>query len=269
VPTAIDAEQLRRLLRDGPLEVEGQLVEASNLVLRVWTEFDDERICAVYKPVRGERPLWDFPEGSLAGREYAAYLVADAGDWNCVPVTVLRPDGPLGAGSVQRWVGPLEPVLDNGLLRIDPVAAVPDDYLPVLGVSDEDDQPLVVSHGAQSELRDVALLDVVLNNADRKGSALIVDDGHLYAVDHGLTLHVEEKLRTVLWGFAGQELSDAELARLDAVGRALDGALGKELRCVIQEDEVVALAERVEDLRASGRFPSPPDHRHPLPWPLW
>jgi len=269
VPTAIDAERLQRLLGDGPLEVEGRLVEASNLVLRVWIEAAGERICAVYKPIRGERPLWDFPEGSLAGREFAAYLVATAGGWDCVPVTALRDDGPFGAGSVQQWVGPLEPDADNGLLRIDPIAAVPGDYLPVLGVRDDEDRPLVVSHAAQDQLREVALLDVVLNNADRKGSALIVDGGHLYAIDHGLTLHVEEKLRTVLWGFAGDGLTDAECARLTDLAAAVDGELGEQLRRVLQADEVAALEARIADLLRTGRMPVPPDDRHPLPWPLW
>lgn len=269
MPTAINAERLRRLLGDGPLEVEGQLVDASNLVLRVWIDADEQRIAAVYKPIRGERPLWDFPEGSLAGREFAAYLVAAAGGWDCVPVTALRVDGPFGAGSVQQWVGPLEPVVDNGLLRIDPVTAVPDGYLPVLGVRDDDDRPLVVSHAGQEQLREVALLDVVLNNADRKGSALILDEGHLYAVDHGLTLHAEEKLRTVLWGFAGQELTECESHRLTGLLDDLGGGLGEQLRGVIQDEELDALADRIEVLLDTGRMPEPPNDRHPLPWPLW
>lgn len=269
MPTAIDAERLQRLLSDGPLEVEGRLLDASNLVLRVWIDAEDQRISAVYKPIRGERPLWDFPEGTLASREFAAYLVARAGQWDCVPVTALRPDGPLGAGSVQEWVGPLEPVADNGLLRIDPIAAVPVDYLPVLGVRDDTDRPLVVSHAAHEDLREVALLDVVLNNADRKGSALILDEGRLYAVDHGLTLHADEKLRTVLWGFAGQELKESEIQRLTVLRKDLRGALGEQLRDVIQGDEVAALGERIECLLETGRMPDPPDDRHPLPWPLW
>lgn len=269
MPTAIDAERLQRLLLDGPLEVEGRLVEASNFVLRVWIDDAGERIPAVYKPVRGEQPLWDFPEGTLAGREYAAYLISTAGGWDCVPVTALRPDGPMGAGSVQQWVGPLNPVAENDLLRIDPVAAVPTDYLPVLGVHDEHDQPLVVSHAAHDALRAVALLDVVLNNADRKGSALIVEDDHLYAIDHGLTLHVEEKLRTVLWGFAGQELSPAEIDRVEALRKQLSGPLGETLCDVIHEEELEALQYRVDLLLETRRLPAPPDDRHPLPWPLW
>lgn len=269
MPTAIDAEQLQRLLTDGPLEVEGRLVDASNFVLRVWVEANGERIAAVYKPIRGERPLWDFPEGTLAGREYAAYLIARAGAWDCVPVTALRPDGPFGSGSVQQWVGPLEPVADNGLLRIDPLAAVPADYLPVLGMRDDEDGPLVVSHAAQDQLRDIALLDVVLNNADRKGSALIPDEGRLYAVDHGLTLHTDEKLRTVLWGFAGERLTDRECDRLTQLLHHLDGELGEQLRGVIQRDELAALGDRIEQLLDIRRMPAPPDDRHPLPWPLW
>jgi uncharacterized repeat protein (TIGR03843 family) len=269
VPTAIDAERLQRLLIDGPLEVEGRLVEASNFVLRVWVEDAGERIAAVYKPIRGEQPLWDFPEGTLASREYAAYLISSAGGWDCVPVTALRPDGPMGAGSVQQWVGPLDPVAENDLLRIDPIAAVPSGYLPVLGVHDEDDQPLVVSHAAHDALRGVALLDVVLNNADRKGSALILEDDHLYAIDHGLTLHAEEKLRTVLWGFAGQELSPAELDRVKAVRDGLAGALGESLHGVIQQEELVALRDRLDLLLETRQLPAPPDDRHPLPWPLW
>ncbi|WP_265446545.1 SCO1664 family protein [Flexivirga meconopsidis] len=269
MPTDTSAERARQLLESGELEIEGQLTDASNVALRVWVSSDEDRIPAVYKPIRGERPLWDFPDGTLAGREVASYLIAEAGGWDCIPVTALRQDGPLGPGSVQQWVGPLDERDDPDLLRIDAPMAVPDGYLPVLGVRDEADSPLVVSHAASDALRAVALLDVVLNNADRKGSALIVDAGRLYAVDHGLTLHVEDKLRTVLWGFAGDTFEAADLDRLKRLADALNGAFGERLCAVIQPDEVAALRARVESLIRTGRFPEPPEHRHPLPWPLW
>lgn len=268
MPTDTSAEDVLQLLQDGELEVEGRLTDASNTVLRVWAELSGSRIPAVYKPVRGERPLWDFPDGTLAARERAAYLVSVAGGWSCIPPTVLR-DGPFGEGSVQQWVGALDEREDPDLLRVDPPRGVPSGYLPVVGLSDEDDAPLVVSHASDEQLRDIALLDIVLNNADRKGSALIPEADRLYAVDHGLTLHEEDKLRTVLWGFAGSRLRTDEVQRVSELQDAVAGTLGQQLRELVTRAELEALEARIAILLRQARFPEPPDHRHPLPWPLW
>ena len=269
VPTDTSAESTRQLLQTGELEVEGQLSEASNLALRVWVSDKagtDRRIPAVYKPIRGERPLWDFPDGSLAGRELSSYLISQELGWPSIPTTVMRQDGPFGPGSLQQWVGPLQPGADDDLLRVDALTEVPDGYLPVLGLRDDEDDPVVVSHSSAGQLRRIALLDVVLNNADRKGSALIVQGDHVFAIDQGLTLHVEDKLRTVLWGFAGEPLSSDERS---ALGRLLDCDLDGLLQGLIRPAEIDALRSRVTALLRAGRLPAPPDHRHPLPWPLW
>ncbi len=256
------------VLQAGDLEVEGRLVEASNVVLRVWACRGESRIPAVYKPTRGERPLWDFPEGTLAHREVAAYLVSSAMGLGCVPVTVLR-DGPFGEGSVQQWVGPLEPVTSGDLVRIDPPNAVPDGYVPVLAAEDTDGDPLVVSHSSDAQLRGIALLDALLGNADRKGSALIRDEDHIWAIDNGLSFHVDDKLRTVLWGFAGESLTVSERDAVTRVEEALDGSLRSSLAALLDPDEIEALAARAHALATTRTFPQVPDDRHPLPWPLW
>lgn len=170
MPTATNADDLAALLERGELEIEGRLTNASNAVYRVLVDTGSPAapLHAVYKPVRGERPLWDFPHSTLAQREYAAYLISRLGGWDRIPVTVLR-DGPLGPGSMQLWVGSLEVTGDHDLLRIDPPHLMPEGYLPVVHAQDEYYADVVVSHANDPALRHIALLDAVLNNADRKG----------------------------------------------------------------------------------------------------
>lgn len=260
---------LLRELADGELEIEGRLLDASNLALRVWV--GESRTSAIYKPVRGERELWDFPDGTLAARERGSYLVSRAGGWDHIPETVLR-DGPLGPGSVQRWVGPLESTVADlpvGLVRLDAVDQVPEDYLPVVGVELGDGTPMAVSHADEDRLASLAVLDAVLNNADRKASHLIEDGDRLWAIDHGVTLNTATKLRTVLWGWAGDPLREADVERLHRLEAALYDGLTDELADLITAAEIDALGARVERLLASGVFPEPDGVRHPLPWPLW
>lgn len=258
------------MLESGTLEVEGQLVAASNLALRVWMTAGSDRIAAVYKPIRGERPLHDFPADTLAGREWAAFRVSDAGGWDVIPPTVLR-NGPFGRGSVQQWVGPLDPDPDEvgDVLHVGPIEDMPAGHCPIAELEDELGRDVVVSHSSADVVRSVAALDVLLNNADRKASALINDGPRLWAIDHGLCFHNQNKLRTVLWGFAGDELSDADLVRLDTLLNALESGLIEELEQVLDDSEIYALVTRVERLRRSGRMPQVPVGRYPLPWPLW
>lgn len=253
-------------LAAGDVGVEGRLVNASNLVLRVLV--GESRVPACYKPVRGERELWDFPDGTLAGREVTSYLVAAAGGWSHVPETVLRADGPFGPGSVQRWVGPVA-LPDTDLVRLDPPERLPDGYLPVLAAETEDGQTLVVAHADDPRLASLAVLDVVLNNADRKGSHLIEEDGVLYGIDQGLTCHVEPKLRTVLWGWAGDPLPADDVLRLERLAAAMDDDLAVTLAEHLTHAEVEALRLRVDALLAAGVFPDPPELRPAVPWPLW
>lgn len=270
VPTDTSADDSSlRLLADSELEIEGRLLDASNVALRVWVTDGETRMSAVYKPIRGERPLWDFSDGSLAGREWASWLISDLTGWRFVPPTVLR-DGPLGIGTVQQWVGPLDGRHDPELVRIDASTDVPEGNIAVLSAQDEHERPLVVSHADTPRLRSLATFDAVLNNADRKASALLADGEAFWAIDHGLCLHHEEKLRTVFWGFAGDPIEDADLAVLQSLSSQLqDTEVTDQLATVLDDAELDALRGRVHALLATGVMPEVPFDRHPLPWPLW
>lgn len=245
----------------------GALADASNLALLVRLG-DDDGPLAVYKPVSGERPLWDFPDGSLAAREVAARFVCAAGGWDVVPETVLR-QGPQGLGSVQRWVGDPEEAPEH---PVDVVRAghVPEGWVPVLRGEDERGRPVVVVHEDTPAARSVAAFDAVINNADRKGSHLVRVEGGLRGFDHGVSLHEEQKLRTVLWGFAGQPLADAELARVDRVLSAVsDGTsdLRRDLDLLLTPAEVGALGARCRVLLEAAAYPTPSGQWPAIPWP--
>lgn len=269
-----DCAQWQRALLEEPLEVEGVLRDASNLTLKVRLgEEDGPAGAAVYKPVRGERPLHDFPTGTLAGREVAAYLVSAAGGWDLVPPTVLR-DGPLGTGSLQWWIDqPPEAAAapGGGYLEVVTPEDLQPGWRPVLQAESPDGDPLLVVHADDAALASLAVLDAVLNNADRKGSHLLrAPEDRLWGVDHGVSLHVEDKLRTVLWGWAGEPLPETELAALRRLQDMLDlPAWRADLLELIAEEEVRAIGERVTELLTAGTFPVPPVERYPLPWPLW
>lgn len=226
------------LLTAGSLEVAGRLVDASNATLYCTVALDGLEATCVYKPVRGERPLWDFPDGTLAAREVAAYAVSEALGWNVVPPTVLR-DGPFGEGMVQLWIDGDETVDLVGLVRAD-----------------------------RPPLRRMAVFDVVVNNADRKGGHLIpMPDGHVYGVDHGVTFHAQDKLRTVLWQWAGEPLTEQTTDELTALRAELDGPLGEQLRLLLTGREVTAVRRRIDRLLRTGRYPEPSGDWPPVPWP--
>ncbi|MDQ2853174.1 SCO1664 family protein [Dermatophilaceae bacterium Sec6.4] len=269
MPTATGASSpdVLAVLREGEVEIEGRLVDASNVAMRVWIGSGEDRTPAVYKPIRGEQPLWDFRSDSLAAREVAAFLVSQAGGWDLIPPTVFR-DGPLGAGSVQRWVGPLDARPDHELLRVDRGNEPPTGYVAIWSVFDESDRAQVVSHAIIPALQDLAVLDAVLNNADRKASAIIVDeDERLWAIDQGLCFHEEPKLRTCLWGFAGDPLSTANLARLRRLQEFLRE--DQQVAALLSVREFTALLARCDQLVSTQQYPEVPEGRTPLPWPLW
>ncbi len=252
---------------DGPLEVVGRITVASNATFLA--RIGGTRV--VYKPVAGEKPLWDFPDGTLARREVAAFLVSEATGWGVVPRTWLR-DGPYGPGMVQRWQEP-EPGLDPGL---DPVDVVPSGAVPgagwrtVLEGQDQHGDPVTLVHEDSAALRRMAVLDVLLNNADRKGGHVLPRaDGHRFGVDHGVTFHVEPRLRTVLWGWVGEPLDAAERAGVARVRDGLAATLGGELAGLLDEAEVAALGARCGRLLAGGRFPEPEGEMPAVPWPLF
>ncbi|MBG6184759.1 putative repeat protein (TIGR03843 family) [Arthrobacter sp. CAN_A214] len=221
----------------------------------------------VYKPIAGENPLWDFPDGTLAHREVAAYLISQVFDWNVVPHTWLR-DGPMGEGMVQLWQEQ-----DHAQNAVDLVAT---DHVPetgwksVLEGRDENGRVVTLVHEDSPALRRMAVFDVVVNNADRKGDHILsMTDGHRHGVDHGLTLHSDHKLRTVLWGWLGDALTAEELDGIDRVSEGLHGELGRHLADLLTAEEIASLAARCARLRSAGRFPAPSGEMSAVPWPLF
>ncbi|WP_306357515.1 MULTISPECIES: SCO1664 family protein [unclassified Nocardia] len=251
--------------RTADLTVVGQVTTASNVTLVC--EADGVRV--VYKPVRGERPLWDFPDGTLAGREVASYRVSEALGWGLIPETILR-DGPVGPGMVQRWVDQIEPVDRRPeLVDLCPAGQVPDGFREVLRALDGSGRPVSLVHADDPRLRRLAVLDVLLNNADRKGGhALDGVDGRVYGVDHGICLHTEPKLRTVLWGWAGEPIEDELLSDITVFVKALPGELGDGLAESITDTEIDALETRARALLDDPRLPLPNSNR-PIPWPAF
>lgn len=253
---------------DGDLTIIGRLADSSNDAMLVQLTERPE-IFAIYKPIGSERPLWDFPEGTLAGREVAAQAVSRIGGWDLVPRTVLR-DGPLGPGSVQRWVGnPLDPLPEDHVVRLVPGGAVPDGWAPVFDGETPRGAAVTVVHELAPDVRALAVLDAVLNNSDRKGSHCLRDEsGRLWAIDHGVCFSGTPKLRTVLWGWAGDPIDEANLGRLHRLADALDRTdVRSELGALLPEDDVDALEDRVTLLLDRGRHPLPSPDWPPVPWP--
>jgi uncharacterized repeat protein (TIGR03843 family) len=228
----------REELLVGELIVEGRLVDASNATLfgKVLTS-EKSSFSVVYKPIAGERALWDFADGNLASRELAAYLISEVGRFNCVPLTVMR-DGPFGIGAVQLWID-----LDSDLDLI------------------------AIGQQSTPAIRNLALFDVVINNTDRKfGHILPISDSEILGCDHGLTFHEEFKLRTVLWQYAGQELDKDEVSKLESLKLRINGDIGVSLGELITKDEIDSLLERIDMLISEG-FPYPSEQWPAVPWP--
>jgi uncharacterized repeat protein (TIGR03843 family) len=256
----MDLPVMERGLLSGDLTLHGRLMPASNATFV--GEVCGRRV--VYKPIAGERPLWDFPDGTLAGREEAAYVVSEALGWDIVPLTFRR-DGPHGPGMVQVWQEP-DPVQEAVTLVRN--TDVPDGYLYVFEGLDDRDQVVSLVHEDTPELRRMAVFDAVVNNADRKGGhVLAMTGGHRYGVDHGLTFHVEHKLRTVLWGWAGERLTGDDLASLDKLSDQLEDELGECLLHLLTPHEVEATRRRVKRLLRVGALPEPGQGWRAIPWP--
>ncbi|MFI5935460.1 SCO1664 family protein [Actinoplanes sp. NPDC051494] len=253
------------LLSRGSMELEGRLVDASNTTLRAEITLDGVTRRCVYKPVQGERPLWDFPDGTLAGREVSAFLVSQATGWGLVPPTILR-DGPMGPGACQLWID--EPEETETLIGFVPAFDVPEGWFPVANARDEDGDAYALAHADDPRLSRLAVLDAVINNADRKGGhVLYAADGRIHGVDHGISFHVENKLRTVLWGWTGKAIPADSLAVLQQLSAALDEGLGEKLDEHLMISEVQQTRLRVRRLLRKGRFPSPPQDWPAVPWP--
>ncbi len=226
------------LLEDGELEVLGRMPWSSNQTYLARLEHRGLEALAVYKPRRGERPLWDFPPGTLCQREVAAYAVSESLGWSIVPLTVLR-DGPVGVGMVQIFVD-----------------------------HDPEQHYFTLREEFSDRFRQFALFDVVANNADRKsGHCLRANDGHIWGIDHGVSFHAAIKLRTVIWDYEGQPITEAELDALSGLAAALRGDLGHTLGCLLNRIEVEAVGQRVQWLLDHRVFPQPLTE-YPYPWPM-
>jgi uncharacterized repeat protein (TIGR03843 family) len=269
------------LLARGPLDVLGRLVDASNATLLAGVSLDGIQARCVYKPVAGERPLWDFPARTLARREVAAYLLSAATGWHVVPPTVLRDDGPFGPGSVQLWVcgdgvdgdgDPVEAEPGAGLVDVVPPGRTPPGWRHVLDAEGYDGTPVALVHADDPALRRMSVFDVVANNADRKGGHVLRDGtGSVFGVDHGLTFNLDDKLRTVLWGWAGERLTGEAREVLQRLVADLEGEgpLCRRLAGLLSRAEVERTTGRASTLLAAGRHPRPTFGRPSIPWPAF
>jgi hypothetical protein len=235
----MEDEFLQSAFANGKLELKGQFTLGSNYTFLVSVTHDKQEIPAVYKPKKGEQPLWDFPENTLAGREVAAYLVSEALGWELVPYTIFREDGPYGPGSLQQFI----------------------EYNPNYHYFN-------FKHDDKQKLHPVVLFDHLINNADRKGSHVFFEKGsrHLYAIDHGVCFNVDDKLRTVIWDFAGEPIAPEHLSALRQLTKppaALVAALG----CYLNSEEVAALILRAKALISACTYPQPPNDRRAYPYP--
>ena len=228
------------ILTHGELHVTGRLVDASNATLYATATLEDRELVCIYKPIAGERPLWDFSDGCLAHREYAAYLVSDYLGFDLVPLTILR-DGPYGLGMVQQWVD-----IDESI-----------DLAKFFAT----DHP---------QLRSMALFDAIINNTDRKiGHLLPLDEKTLFGCDHGVTFHTDDKLRTVLWQWADEPFTPEEIALLEKAQLSLAGELGQLLSPLLTVQEIQETTRRVAELLSSGTFPLPTPDWPAVPWPAF
>jgi uncharacterized repeat protein (TIGR03843 family) len=296
-PPELDEAAALEILTQGDLEVRGRIVDASNATLLAQVELDGIEALCVYKPTAGERPLWDFPGRTLANREVATYLLSAATGWALVPPTTLRADGPYGPGSVQWWIvgeggessQPSQGVWGNpdvesgdaslplaepgaGLIDVVRPDRRPAGWLQVVEAVGWDGERVALVHADDPSLRRMAVLDAVANNADRKGGHILrAPDGHVYGVDNGLTFNEDDKLRTVLWGWAGEPLAPEAVDVLTELAGDLDddGPLRQGLLGLLERREVQRTAHRVRMLLRSGRHPRPGGRRPSIPWPAF
>lgn len=239
----MNKELILSALNKGELRLEGQFIYGSNYTFLANCYFENLSFKVVYKPMEGERPLWDFPHKTLAKREVAAFLVSDALGWTLVPPTIFRRrNAPMGTGSVQLYI-------DHD----------PEYHFFKFGEKEQEQMPWVMA------------FDLLINNADRKGGHFLMDpDGELWLIDHGLSFNVEDKLRTVLWDYAGQSipldiLSDIEGLRMELSSQS---DLFQSLQPYLTLEEIEALKARADSLINTGIYPLPPEERRAYPWPL-
>jgi len=238
---SVEIPKVLNVLQYGEITIKGEFVWGSNYTFLAEVSRDGDKILSVYKPSRGERPLWDFPPASLARREAAAYLVSEALGWELVPPTVYRKKAPIGPGSLQLFIEHDPEVHYFNLNKID-----------------------------RQSLRPAVLFDLLINNADRKGSHLLYDKNHhLWLIDHGICFHAEDKLRTVIWDFAGELIPENLIADLHGFLDSLssDTDMFNQLQALLTLRELKALVNRAEHLISLGQFPQPDTEQRSFPWP--
>lgn len=241
-PQPISVQSVLEVLRKGAIETELSLMEwSSNYTFRVSVRHESLVLDAIYKPYRGERPLWDFPEGMLCKRELASFLTSEELGWQIVPPTVLR-DGPHGLGSVQFYI-------------------------------DHDPEAHYFTFGENKipQVKRIAAFDYLVNNADRKGGHCLLDSqGHIWGIDHGITFHASPKLRTVIWDFAGQSVPEPLLASIDRLCQSITNRVcdySKSLRELLTEREITAFQNRIQHILKSKKYPRPGPGGPNYPWP--
>jgi uncharacterized repeat protein (TIGR03843 family) len=237
----MDKVELLTALQQGEITLQGQFLHGSNYTFLGDLSYGERPLRVVYKPARGEQPLWDFPTGSLSKREVAAFVLSEALGWALVPPTIYRRKGPMGPGSLQLFIE-----------------------------HDDDYHYFNFNEADHQRLRPTMLFDFLINNADRKGSHIIIDqEQHIWLIDHGVCFHIEDKLRTVIWDFASEPIPQS---LLDDVNRLLpelhkDQFFYQELSVYLSGEEIRAIEKRAKKIVTSGFFPRPPDERRAYPWP--
>ncbi len=239
---AIDKQDQIEILKRGTLKIEGQFLFGSNYSFLVSLKYNGEQLDAIYKPGKGEMPLWDFAPESLAEREVAAYILSEALGWNFVPPTVIRRKAALGKGSLQVFIH-----------------------------HDPDENYFTFGKRLHERMIPVALFDLVINNADRKGSHILLDEsGEIWLIDHGLCFHSDPKLRTVIWDFAGMDIPANLLDDIHMLDSELleKKAVYNHLQKHLTESEIKAISNRIQSILRDPVFPQPNPERRPYPWPL-
>lgn len=257
--------EIQSLLSTGEIEIEGLIPDSTNGALKLLITNGDEQIAAIAKPDVSIRPLWDFPNMDLNKREYATFLFDRKLELGFVPETVIRDISGIGNALVQHWIRETE----NDLIIVQSPDNIPKSYLRVLQGYDELNKLITLAHKDDQDLRKLCLIDLIINNADRKGNHLITDGNNkMWAIDHGVSWHEEPKIRTVLWGWINQEFNDGDMDLLTLAKSTLEDWLANDFQ-YLENSEIECALERLDELVKNKRFPAPGSEWPAVPWPIF
>ena len=257
--------EIKSLLSTGEIEIEGLIPDSTNGALKLLITKGDEQIAAIAKPDVSIRPLWDFPNMDLNKREYATFLFDRQLELGFVPETVIRDIAGFGNALVQHWIRETE----NDLIIVQSPDNIPKSYLRVLQGYDELNKLITLAHKDDQDLRKLCLIDLIINNADRKGNHLITDGNNkMWAIDHGVSWHEEPKIRTVLWGWINQEFNESDLDLLSLAKSTLEDWLANDFQ-YLEKSEIECALERLDELVKNKRFPAPGSEWPAVPWPIF